>query len=154
VDTAQALVINTWLPGNALLNADKVTMASSLEARVPFFDPALLDFAAGMPEALKTLGRKQVLREAMRPYLPAFALERPKQPFGTPILGWFAGPLAARIDERLRDASAFIRPLFDARALDALLRGHFSGRAPQVEVVFRLLTLEMWAQAFVRPPAA
>ena len=48
-DTAQALVINTWLTGNALLNCDKVTMAHSLEARVPFFDPALLDFAASVP---------------------------------------------------------------------------------------------------------
>ena len=78
-DTAQALVINTWLTGNALLNCDKVTMAHSLEARVPFFDPALLDFAAAVPPEIRMKRNKYVLREAMRPLLPEFALERPKK---------------------------------------------------------------------------
>jgi asparagine synthetase B (glutamine-hydrolysing) len=84
----------------------------------------------------------------MRPLLPAFALERPKQPFSTPILGWFAGPLAERIRAVLDSPNAFVRPFLNGPALDALLRDHFSGRRPQVEVVFRLLTLERWAQAF------
>ncbi|MBW4439167.1 MAG: asparagine synthase (glutamine-hydrolyzing) [Pleurocapsa minor GSE-CHR-MK-17-07R] len=148
-DTAQALVINTWLTGNALLNCDKVTMAHSLEARVPFFDPHLLDFAAVIPPDLRMTSNKYVLREAMRPLLPAFALERPKQPFSTPILGWFADELAGRIQARLRDPSAFVRRYLNTRTLDELLDGHFSGRAPQVEVVFRLLTLETWAETFM-----
>jgi asparagine synthase (glutamine-hydrolysing) len=147
-DMAQALVINTWLTGNALLHADKVTMAHSLEGRIPFFDPALLAFAAAVPPAVRMRSNKYVLREAMRPLLPVFALERPKQPFSTPILGWFAGPLAARIRETLEAPEAFIRQFLNGAALDALLRDHFSGRRPQVEVVFRLLTLERWARAF------
>jgi asparagine synthase (glutamine-hydrolysing) len=147
-DTAQALVINTWLTGNALLNCDKVTMAHSLEARVPFFDPHLMDFAAVIPPEIRMAGNKVVLREAMRPLLPAFALERPKQPFSTPIHDWFAGGLAGRIQARLRDPSAFVRRWLNTQALDILLDGHFSGRAPQVEVVFRLLTLETWAARF------
>jgi asparagine synthase (glutamine-hydrolysing) len=151
-NTAQALVINTWLAGNALLNCDKVTMARSLEARVPFFDPVLLDFAASVPPAIRMKRNKYVLREAMRPYLPDFALERPKQPFGTPILGWFARELSGRIQAILLDDGAFIRDLFDRTALEHLLRGHFDGRAPQVEVVFRLLTLEMWARQFLKSP--
>lgn len=149
-NTAQALVINTWLAGNALLNCDKVTMAASLEARVPFFDPVMLEFAAAIPPEIRMKRNKYVLREAMRPYLPEFALERPKQPFGTPILGWFAGELNARIQDVLLDDGAFIRELFNRAALEKVLRAHFSGRAPQVEVVFRLLTLEMWAQRFLR----
>ncbi len=148
-DTAQALVINTWLTGNALLNCDKVTMAHSLEARVPFFDPALLDFAAAVPPEIRMRRNKYVLREAMRPYLPEFALERPKKPFETPILGWFAGELRPKIEDVLLDDRAFIRDLFNRPALETLLRDHFSGRAPQVEVVFRLLNLEMWAQRFL-----
>jgi asparagine synthase (glutamine-hydrolysing) len=147
---AQRLVINTWLAGNALLNADKVTMAHSLEARVPFFDPALLDWAAGIPAELQLRSNKHVLREAMRPLLPDWALERPKQPFGTPILAWFGGALAARIQAVLRDPSALVREWFDGGGLDRLLDGHFSGRAPQVEIVFRLLTLELWGQRFLR----
>ena len=149
-NTAQALIINTWLTGNALMNCDKVTMAHSLEARVPFFDPALLDFAARVPPDIRMKRNKYVLREAMRPYLPEFALSRPKQPFSTPILHWFANDLSDRIQAILLDGEACIRDLFDRAALETLLRGHFAGTAPQVEVVFRLLTLEVWMQTFVR----
>ena len=149
-DTAQALIINTWLTGNALLSCDKVTMAHSLEARVPFFDPALLAFAANVPPEIRMKSNKYVLRQAMRSYLPSFAIERPKQPFGTPILGWFAHELSGRIQDVLLDDGAFIRDLFNRPALEALLRGHFSGRAPQVEVIFRLLSLELWARTFIQ----
>lgn len=147
--TAQALVVNSWLTGNALLHVDKVTMASSLEARVPFFDPALLALAAELPPRLQLTRNKHVLREAMRPYVPEFALERPKQPFSTPIRSWFEHELADRIQAALRDPAAQIRAILNSPALDKLLDGHFSGRAPQVEVVFRLLTLELWAQHYL-----
>lgn len=153
-NTAQALVINTWLTGNALLNCDKVTMAYSLEARVPFFDPALMDFAAGIPPQIRMISNKYVLREAMRPLLPTFALERPKQPFSTPILEWFRTSLSQRIQERLLDSGAFIRGLFEAGALEKLLGDHFDNRALQVEVVFRLLTLEIWAKVFLQQETA
>jgi asparagine synthase (glutamine-hydrolysing) len=147
-NTAQALVINTWLTGNALLSQDKTAMAHSLEARVPFFDPALLRFAANVPPSIRMKSNKYVLRAALRPLLPAFALERPKQPFGTPILHWFGGALAGRIGEVLLDDGAFIRDLFQREALESLLRAHFDGRENQVEVIFRLLTLELWARRF------
>jgi asparagine synthase (glutamine-hydrolysing) len=151
-DTAQALVINTWLTGNALLHTDKVTMAASLEARVPLFDPALLRFAAQVPPAVRMQSNKVVLREAARDLLPDFARERPKRPFGTPILNWFDGPLKAHIRSTLTAPDAFIRPYFEAAALERLLEGHFSGQVNHVELVFRLLTLELWGREFVRTP--
>ncbi|MDX2139242.1 MAG: asparagine synthase (glutamine-hydrolyzing) [Chloroflexota bacterium] len=147
-NTAQALIINTWLHGNALLNCDKVTMAHSLEARVPFFDPALLAFAADVPPAVRMQSNKYVLREAMRPYLPAFALERPKQPFGTPIRGWFDGVLKPRIADLLLDGNAHIRRYFSRVGLGQLLRAHFDGREKHEEIIFRLLLLEMWLRGF------
>lgn len=152
-DTAQAVVINTWLTGNALLSQDKTAMAHSLEARVPFFDPVLLDFAARVPPQLRMRTNKHVLRAAMRPHLPSFALERPKQPFSTPILNWFEGPLAGRIQAVLRDPSAFAPGLFNTAALDRLLDAHFSGRARHTEVIFRLLTLALWQARFLASPA-
>ncbi|MBE0690224.1 MAG: asparagine synthase (glutamine-hydrolyzing), partial [Anaerolineae bacterium] len=148
-NTAQALVINTWLHGNALLNCDKVTMAHSLEARVPFFDPDLLAFAARVPPQLRMRSNKFVLREAMRPYLPDFALARPKQPFGTPIRHWFDHDLQPRIAEVLLDHGAFIRSIFRGEALEGLLRAHFAGHEKHEEVVFRLLLLELWAKHFL-----
>ncbi|HLV34307.1 MAG TPA: asparagine synthase-related protein, partial [Spirillospora sp.] len=145
----QALVINTWLTGNALLSQDKTAMAHSLEARVPFFDPALLRFAAAVPPAARMKSNKFVLREAVRPYLPPFALQRPKQPFGTPIMAWFESHLSERIQHVLRDPGAAIRPLFDAAGLDQLLDAHFSGAARHTEVIFRLLLLELWQREFM-----
>jgi asparagine synthase (glutamine-hydrolysing) len=147
-DTAQALIINTWLSGNALLHTDKVTMASSLEARVPLFDPVLLKFAANVPAGIRMKANKVVLREAMRPYLPEWSLERPKQPFRTPIQHWFETALADRIREVLIDPNNHLRGLFQPAALDALLHDHFWGRTRQIEVIFRLLTLELWMQRF------
>ncbi len=149
-NTAQALLINTWLTGNALLHTDKVTMASSLEARVPFFDPVMLKFAANVPPEIRMKSNKIVLREAMRPYVPEFALERPKQPFGTPILNWFDGDLSPRVREVLNDPNSFISEFFKRTELNALLKDHFWGKTSQVELVFRLLTLELWGQRFVK----
>lgn len=147
-NTAQALVINTWLTGNALLSQDKVTMAHSLEARVPFFDPNLFDFAATVSPVIRMKSNKYVLREAMRPHLPDFALSRPKQPFSTPIRHWFENDLKAQIQGVLLDQSALSRQLFNVDKLEKLLDGHFSGREKQEEVVFRLLNLELWYSAF------
>jgi asparagine synthase (glutamine-hydrolysing) len=147
-DTAQALIINTWLSGNALLHTDKVTMASSLEARIPLFDPVLLKFAANVPAGIRMKANKVVLREAMRPYLPEWSLERPKQPFRTPIQHWFETALAGRIREVLSDPNNHLHGLFQPAALDALLHDHFWGRTRQIEVIFRLLTLELWLQRF------
>ncbi len=147
-NTAQALVVNTWLHGNALLHCDKVTMAHSLEARVPLFDPHLLDFAAQLPPELRLRSNKYVLREALRPYLPDFALKRPKQPFSTPIRRWFERDLRDNIRDVLLNPNAHTRALFDATALERTLNNHFDGREKQEEVMFRLLTLEVWAQRF------
>ena len=147
-DTASALVVNTWLHGNALLHADKVTMAHSLEARVPLFDPNLLNFAAGIPPEIRLRANKYVLREAVRPLLPEFALERPKQPFSTPIRGWFANDLRDNIRAALLAPDSHIAPLFQPDELETVLENHFTGREKQEELVFRLLNLEMWARRF------
>ena len=151
-DLAQAMVINTWLPGNGLLALDKVTMAHSLEARVPFFDPPLMEFAMRIPSSIRLASNKHVLREAMRPDLPNFALQRPKQPFGTPILRWFDTTLAERIRAILMDERSLTRGLFVPTTLETLLRNHFSGRTERVEVIFRLLLLELWQQATIDAP--
>jgi asparagine synthase (glutamine-hydrolysing) len=154
VRTAQALVMNTWLTGNALLSQDKVTMAHSLEARVPFFDPALFKLAAQLPPALLLRGNKYILREAMRPYLPDFALQRPKQPFTTPIRGWFETALKPQIQAVLLDSGAFGQQIFQREALSKVLQGHFNGTHKQEELIFRLLNLELWQRAFWREKRA
>ncbi len=149
VDVVQALVALSWLPADALLVADKVTMAHSLELRVPFFDRPLLDFAIRLPPHLKTGGNKWLLREAMRPYLPPWALDRPKKWFGSPVQDWLDGPLRERAQAILMDPRTLGRGYFQRQSLLNLLQRHFSGRENHIQLVLRLLTLELWQRAFV-----
>ena len=72
--------------------------------------------------------------------------------FGTPILRWFDTALADRVQAVLLDERSLARGLFDRAALEGVLRGHFSGRTERVEVVFRLLLLELWQQATIDAP--
>ena len=146
-NTAQALVINTWLMGNALLSQDKVTMAYSLEARVPFFDPALLEMASQLPPELRLRSNKYVLRQAMRPHLPEWALERPKHGFSTPIRSWFNEALRPQIEGALLD-SVLLRRLLRPKALERLVQAHFSAAEQHDELLLRLLNLALWAEAF------
>ena len=149
VNVTQAAVALAWLPADALLTADRVTMAHSLELRVPFFDRPLLDFAINLPPGLKTRGNKWLLREAMRPYLPQWALEQPKKWFGSPVLQWFDGPLRDRTQAILLDERTLGRGYFRRSTLEKLLQRHFSRREDHIQLVMRLLLLELWQRAFV-----
>ncbi len=149
VNMAQAVVVQTWLPADGLLLSDKITMAHSLELRVPFFDRPLLDFAITLPSELKRGGNKWLLREAMRPYLPPWALERPKKYFGSPVLQWLDGPLRSRAQEILLDSRTLQRGYFQPQALERLLVRHFTRREEHVQLVSRLLLLELWQRAFL-----
>lgn len=149
-DTAQALILQSWLPGNLLLRLDRAVSAAALEARAPFFDPPLLKFAAGVPPSVRLRTPNHVLREAARPLLPDFALQTPPTP-AHPAYAWLAGELSAQARAALTDPNGFIYGLFDRAALEKLLKDHFWGRGLQPEVIFRLLVLELWAQRFIKP---
>ncbi len=151
-DLVHALTIATWLPGNGLLALDKVTMAHGLEARVPFFDPPLLAHAAGIPHRIRTRGNKWVLREALRPDLPEFAVARPKRPFETPIRSWFDHELASRIREVVLDPRCLGRGYLRPAAVERLIARHFRGEADHTELVFRLLVLELWHVRVLEAP--
>ncbi len=150
-DTAQALVLNSWLTGNGCLTVDRASMAASLEVRTPFLDSVVLKFAANIPSALRLRDHQYVLREVARPYLPDFALERPKQPIHTPLLDWFDGELESHIREVLLNPNGFITDYFNRAALESLLKDHFWGRTKHYEIIFRLLVLELWGQTLIKP---
>ena len=83
-----------WLPHNLLSKVDRATMAASLEARVPFLDTRIVEWAAGLPDDQRIRGRmtKRVLREAFRDRLPPRVLDRPKRGFDLPLAAWIRGP--------------------------------------------------------------
>jgi len=145
-DLVHALTIATWLPGNGLLALDKVTMAHSLEARVPFFDPRLLEFSARIAPRLRAWREKGILRAAVRERLPELAT-RPKRPFETPVRRWFDEDLAGDVRAVLLDARCLGRGIFERPAVEELVASHFARRADYTEVLFRLLVLELWQGA-------
>ena len=151
-DLVQQLWLQVWLPGSGLLGLDKVTMAHSLEARVPFFDPALMDFVLRIPPSVRLRGNKALLREAMRRDLPKEVYRRPKRPFSTPIHSWFDHELADRSRAVLLDPRCLGRGWFRPTALRDLVRSHFARQSDHTELIFRLLVFELWQQATVDPP--
>jgi asparagine synthase (glutamine-hydrolysing) len=141
----------TWLADDLLVKADKVTMANSLELRVPLLDHRILEFAASLPPELKVKRRetKRVLRKAFATMLPAEVLRRKKAGFPLPYAGWLARELRERVQELLLDRNAFVLSIFDRRQVGMILDAHARQGSLQHQV-FSLIVLELWHQCFLR----
>jgi asparagine synthase (glutamine-hydrolysing) len=102
----QDLDMKTYLPGDILTKVDRMSMANSLEARVPLLDHRLVEFACGLPVDFRMRGGtgKYLLKRALRGRIPAELLARPKQGFGVPLEAWFAGSIRGFFRDQLGDA--------------------------------------------------
>ena len=129
-----------------LMKQDQMSMAASIESRVPFLDHHLVEFAARMPEHMKIRGMttKYVLRKIMTGVLPQAILNRRKMGFPVPVGAWLRGPYRHLLDEFVLGHRALARGLFDENALRRLVASHTSGDANHAERVWSLINLEMW----------
>jgi asparagine synthase (glutamine-hydrolysing) len=143
--------LETYLPGDILTKVDRMSMAVSLEARVPLLDHPLVEFAASLPSALKLRGGvgKWILREAVTGLVPPSVLEKPKQGFAVPLDHWFRGPLRHRIDS-LRRSDSPILQWTDPTAVDRVTREHVTGRRDHQGAIWRLVVLDGWLRALDR----
>jgi asparagine synthase (glutamine-hydrolysing) len=147
----------TWLPDDLLVKADKTSMASSLELRVPLLDHRVLEFAARLPEALKVAGGrgKLVLRHCFERRLPREILERPKAGFPVPYARWFRSELREELRALLLDGRSVARGWFRRDALERVLRRNAEDGLYS-DQVFCLAALEWWQRLFLdgeAPPA-
>lgn len=151
VEAAMAADVARYLPEDLLVKLDIATMAHGLEARCPFLDAEVMEFAARLPVRWKVHGtaKKVLLRRALKSVLPPEILARPKQGFGVPIDAWFRGPLKALSYDTLLSARAAARGLFRPVAVRRLLEDHASGRADRHYQIWNLLMLELWYRAFI-----
>ncbi len=142
------------LADNLLLYGDKMAMAVSLEARVPFLDLELMAFVERIPPALKVRGRtgKHILRRAVSIWTPPEVLRRPKLGFETPLDGWLRGALQAEVRDRLLAPGAACREYLEPAVIARLLDEHRTGRHNHWRPLFNLLTFELWHDAWVRHP--
>lgn len=134
---------------------DKISMASSVEVRVPFLDRELAEFVAwNVPPRYKVKGSifpetKYIFRKAMQDVLPAEVLRQPKAGFAAPTSYWLATDLKEMTDDLLADSRIVSRGLFRPQAVRKLVREHRSGRHDWSMQIWQLLTLELWMQNFL-----
>jgi asparagine synthase (glutamine-hydrolysing) len=142
--------IKTYLV-ELLMKQDQMSMATSIESRVPFLDHKLVEFAAGLPDEWKLRGltTKRVLRESMKGLLPASILNRPKMGFPVPFANWTRGPWNASVRDVLLDSRSRQRGIVDPAAVDRLLRDHADGRTEGGDRLWSLLNLELWYRTFI-----
>ncbi len=142
----------TYLPYDLLVKVDVTTMANSMEARSPFLDHRLMEWAAGLPDSLKVRDRrtKLLLRRAVAPWLPGRLTHRPKQGFGVPLATWLRGELRELSHDVLTDGAARGRGLFRQEVVRDLLRRHAEG-ADHGDRLWALLQFELWHRAHAVP---
>ena len=150
-DRAMYVDLKTYLPGDPLMLADRLTMAHSLEARVPFLDVKVMDYAARLPVATKLRGQgtKLALREAVRGRIPEALIHRPKQGFGTPIDLWLKHELAGLPDALLSTEVVSARGLFHPAGVRRLVEQQRGGRRDVSQHLWALLMLELWQRAYL-----
>lgn len=151
VDATLDVDIGLYLPGDLLVKMDRASMAHSLEARSPFLDHVLMEFAASLPPAWKLAGsqQKRILKAALRGVVPDAVLDKPKQGFEPPLVTWFRKDLRDLTYDILLSARALQRGYFERKGILAVLREHYSGQEDRSLHLWELLMLEMWHRAFI-----
>jgi asparagine synthase (glutamine-hydrolysing) len=141
----------TYLPEDVLTKVDRMSMAHSIETRVPLLDTAVIELAAALPASVKMrAGRqKHVLKEAVADLLPAAILDRPKHGFGVPVGKWFRGGVGDLFADTLLSQRAMGRGLFQRRTVERLIREHVEGGRDHTLRLWLLVVLELWLRLYV-----
>jgi asparagine synthase (glutamine-hydrolysing) len=145
------LELKLRLPELLLMRVDKITMATSVEARVPFLDHHLVEYAMGVPRELKVEGAsgKHVLKRALEGLLPRDVLYRRKRGFGAPVEAWFRGRTGVELGERLLNSPLRRRDFFDYRFVARLLEEHQRGARDWGFHLWALLNLSLWYERWI-----
>jgi asparagine synthase (glutamine-hydrolysing) len=146
-----AVDAETQLSDDLLLLTDKMSMAVSLECRVPLLDHELVEMAATIPAEWKVRGGrlKHLMKQALSDQLPADILHRPKRGFGTPMGAWLKKELLAVVRELLSAQTVRQRGLFQPEAVSALLADHEAQRVDATDALLALLNLEVWCRVYL-----
>jgi asparagine synthase (glutamine-hydrolysing) len=133
------------------MKQDQMSMAASIESRVPFLDHLLVEFATTIPARVKTSGLngKQILKAAVTDLLPDSIVYRKKMGFPTPIAGWLLGPQMETIEDLLLEPRSLERGLFKQEAVRRIFAEHRTRRRDHTDRIWRLLNLELWHRVCV-----
>jgi asparagine synthase (glutamine-hydrolysing) len=148
MDRMLALEQRFFLADHNLLYTDKMSMAASVEVRVPFLDLELVRFASTVPHHFKQKGRigKWVFKKAMEPHLPRNVIYRPKAGFGAPLRRWLQGPLRELMLDLLSGDTVQRRGLFNPTAVNQLIADNSVGRRDASYTILSLMCIEIWCR--------
>jgi asparagine synthase (glutamine-hydrolysing) len=140
----------SWLPDNLLERGDRMTMAASIESRVPFLDHELASYVSSLPDHYRVNGfkTKWILRQAGQSLIPEKILNRPKVGFRVPVNKWFQGPMKDYLFDHLRSPSSRTRKYYDGQVLDRMVDDHVEGRQNHEKLLWALLNLEIWHRQY------
>jgi asparagine synthase (glutamine-hydrolysing) len=138
------------LPDNLLLFNDKMSMANSIELRVPFLDLPLMNFLESLPSSMKLRGRtgKYIHKKAAEKWLPDEIIQRKKLGFSTPMDEWMQGDFSIVIKKLFNEANSGVKEYFNIKALNQIVDEHTSQKANNQRKLFALLSFELWHRTF------
>ena len=141
----------TYLPEDVLTKVDRMSMAHSIESRVPLLDNEVIEFASSLPASMKIKGgrRKHVLKEVAATLLPAEILDRRKQGFGVPLGTWFRGNLRELFADTLLSPASLQRGYFQPLFVRQLVDEHLSGKRDHSLRLWQLVVFEKWHHQYV-----
>jgi asparagine synthase (glutamine-hydrolysing) len=139
-----AMDFSTWLTDDILVKVDRMSMAHSLEVRVPLLDTDFVEYAARLPvdSKLHAGQGKKIFRESLRGRVPDSVLDRPKQGFHLPVGEWLAGPLSDVLDEVLLDPAGPAFDILDHERLTSLAEEHRAGRTDRTTELWFLMVVD------------
>jgi asparagine synthase (glutamine-hydrolysing) len=140
--------LKVWLPDNLLLRGDHMTMAASIEERVPFLDHKFVELAARISGRILARGfqSKALLKKAVKPYLPPQLLRRRKVGFAVPIGPWFRKPLQSMVADLLLSSAARSGEYFNRHNMEQFVREHFDGVRDRQKQLWALVNFELWCR--------
>ncbi len=147
----QYVDMNTWLPDDLLLKADKMTMAASIELRVPFLDHRIVEFGFSLPDRFKVRmsQQKYIIRNLMYGELPYNIINQKKKGFPTPLPRWFRTKLYGKVRDILLDDRCVSRGYFKPEYIRGVLRKHKDGTEDLSRRILSLLVLELWHRKYI-----
>ena len=143
--------IKTFMVDDILVKVDRMSMANSLEARVPFLDHRLVEFAAGVPSDLKLRGMttKYLLKKAMESKLPSSVINRRKEGFSIPMKNWLKEELRPMMGDYLSESRLKDGGFFNPRYVQRLMREHLEGSANHAHQLWSLMMFEIWKEKYI-----
>ena len=150
---ATRLDATTYLPNDILMKVDRASMRVALEVRAPMLARDVVEFAFSLPDSFRMRGRsgKRLLKDSVRVLLPNEIVDRPKKGFGIPVATWLNGPLRPLVEDVLSADSLNQSGIFNAAAVQEMLKAHQSMRADLRKPLWTLLVFELWRRHHLAP---